>query len=206
VKTTLNTVAKTTELVNPDDLVVIDNVSKIYPSNDGPVRALESVNLVVRRREFVSILGRSGCGKSTLLKMVAGLIPASTGEIHMAGRIVTEPVEDLGMVFQTPLLLAWRTVLSNIMLPVEIRKLPKQDGYEIARRLIKMVGLEGYENRFPSELSGGMQQRVSICRALICNPPLTRCPSSSSSSGARPRKPFFSSPTASRKRSCCQIV
>jgi len=156
-----------------DDLLVIDDVSKVYPSRDGPVHALESVNLSVRRQEFIAILGRSGCGKSTLLKMVAGLIPATTGGIRIASRLVTEPVEDLGMVFQTPVLLAWRTVLSNIMLPVEIRRLPKEDGYlEIARRLITMVGLEGYENRFPNELSGGMQQRVSICRALICNPPL----------------------------------
>ena len=171
--TKLSTAANARNASNADELLSFDRVSKVYPTNDGLVRALEDVNLAVHRQEFISIVGRSGCGKSTLLKLVAGLHPVSAGAISIDGRVVTEPVENLGMVFQTPVLLAWRTVLSNIMLPVEIRKLPDRDGYlETARRLIKMVGLEGYENRFPNELSGGMQQRVSICRALICNPPL----------------------------------
>jgi NitT/TauT family transport system ATP-binding protein len=154
-------------------LLSFDGVSKIYKTNDGPVHALENVNLSVHRQEFISIVGRSGCGKSTLLKMVAGLYPASSGTITIDDHVVTEPEENLGMVFQTPVLLAWRTILDNIMLPVEIRKLPDRGRYlDTARRLMKMAGLEGYEKRFPSELSGGMQQRVSICRALICSPPL----------------------------------
>ena len=159
--------------VHSDELLVVDGVSKTYRSSAGPVHALQNLDLVVRNQEFVSILGRSGCGKSTLLKMVAGVTPISIGEIRIAGSRVTEPVVGLGMVFQTPVLLAWRTILSNILLPVEIRRLPRQEEYvESARRLIRMVGLAGYEQRYPEELSGGMQQRVSICRALICNPTL----------------------------------
>lgn len=169
----LDTVPDAHSSVRSDELLCFDNVSKVYPTNDGLVHALQDVNLVVRRKEFVSIVGRSGCGKSTLLKLVAGLAFASAGTARIDGQAVTEPVANLGMVFQTPVLLAWRTVLSNIMLPVEMKRLRDRDRYrETARRLIRMVGLEGYENRFPNELSGGMQQRVSICRALICDPPL----------------------------------
>lgn len=163
------------EKVTPDTrpMVSYAHVVKRYDSRLGEVHAVENVSFTVGRGEFVSILGQSGCGKSTLLKMTAGVTGISTGEIQVDGKQVSGPaVVDLGMVFQTPVLLEWRDVIGNILLPVEILKRDLRTARRRAGELVEMVGLGGFENRYPAELSGGMQQRVAICRALVIDPPL----------------------------------
>ncbi len=147
-------------------------VGKIYHSRRGELQALHDVNFEVEHGQFVSLLGASGCGKSTLLKMTAGVSSITRGAISIAGRPVFGPVNDLGMVFQTPVLLEWRDVLGNILLPLEILHRDLTAGRRRAHELIEMVGLSGFENRYPAELSGGMQQRVAICRALVIDPSL----------------------------------
>ena len=128
--------------------------------------------LDIHAGNFVSIVGPSGCGKSTLLKIISGLLPASSGTITINGTPVHGPLENVGMVFQAPVLLKWRSVLGNILLPVEFAKLDLPSYIEKARALIKLVGLDGFEEMYPHELSGGMQQRVSLCRALVTDPQL----------------------------------
>ena len=150
----------------------IQGLSKVYGTRDGPVRALDQVSLDVRRGEFLSIVGPSGCGKSTLMMIVAGLVPASDGAVTVEGRLVDRPRTDLGIVFQSPVLLDWRTALGNVMLQAEARKLETRAAERRARDLLASVGLDGFERKYPQELSGGMRQRVSLCRALIHDPPL----------------------------------
>jgi NitT/TauT family transport system ATP-binding protein len=156
----------------PPALIEIRDVSKRYATTGGPVHALDAVSLEVARGEFVAILGPSGCGKSTLLLLVAGLLPPSGGEIRIGGEVVTRPRTEVGIVFQNPVLLDWRTVLRNVLLQVESRGLDPAASAERARALLRSVGLEGFEDRYPFELSGGMRQRTAICRALIHDPPL----------------------------------
>jgi NitT/TauT family transport system ATP-binding protein len=157
--------------VDDEAFVRVDGLSKVYATRDGPVRALDHVSLSARRGEFVSILGPSGCGKSTLMMIVAGLLPASAGLVTVAGRPVTSPITDVGIVFQSPVLLDWRSALDNVLLQAEARRLPGAAALAQARRLMEAVGLSGFENKYPHELSGGMRQRVSLCRALIHDPP-----------------------------------
>lgn len=150
----------------------INGVSKVYQTRREPVTALTPIDLHIEEGEFVSIVGPSGCGKSTLMLMVAGLLETSGGSISIGGKPVVTPQTDIGIVFQSPVLVDWRSVLGNVLLQVELRGMqPKQYEAE-ARKLLKSVGLEGFEDRHPFELSGGMQQRTSICRALVHNPPL----------------------------------
>ena len=130
-------------------------------------RALEAIDLSVARSEFVSILGPSGCGKSTLLMIVAGLIPASQGTVQVSGRAISGPLADVGIVFQQDLLFDWRTILRNVMLQADIRGLDKQAARAKAMKLLERVGLGGFENARPWQLSGGMRQRAAICRALL---------------------------------------
>jgi len=150
--------------------IEIVGVEKTYPSRDGPMSALRSLSFDIGDAEFLSIVGPSGCGKSTLLKMVGGLLPVSAGEIRVAGKRVSGPEPGIGIVFQSHVLLAWRTVLENIMLQIEMRRLPRERYLPKARALVEMVGLAGFENKYPWQLSGGMQQRASICRALVHDP------------------------------------
>jgi len=145
------------------DHIRLAGVCKSY----GRLTALQAITLDVRRGEFLSILGPSGCGKSTLLMMIAGLIAPSSGDIEVDGVRVTRPLTDIGVVFQSDLLFDWRTVLGNIMLQAEIRGLDRRVMEAKARLLLKQVGLEGVEGRRPWELSGGMRQRVALCRALL---------------------------------------
>jgi NitT/TauT family transport system ATP-binding protein len=145
-------------------------VAKSYRTADGEVESLKPLDFEIREGEFLSVVGPSGCGKSTLLKLVGGLLPATRGSIEIAGKRVDGPPADIGIVFQSHVLLAWRTVLDNIMLQIEVRKLPHTRGLAHARELIAMVGLTGFENKYPWQLSGGMQQRASICRALVHDP------------------------------------
>jgi NitT/TauT family transport system ATP-binding protein len=169
-------VAVTQEAVAPPAAVAppflsITNLSKVYATRNGAVRALDQVSMSARRGEFLSILGPSGCGKSTLMMIVAGLMPASGGVVMVEGEPVTKPRTNVGIVFQSPVLLEWRTALANIMLQAEARKLDRRNAEQRAGELLRAVGLAGFEQRYPHELSGGMRQRVSICRALVHNPP-----------------------------------
>jgi len=157
--------------VSDRSFIEIEDVSKRYRGADG-LLAVENVTTNFARGEFISILGPSGCGKSTLMQMLAGLTPRSSGRIAIGGRDVKRAQTDLGIVFQDTNLLDWRTVLKNVMLQIEVRKLDHAVYLERARNLLAMVGLEGFEEKLPHQLSGGMKQRVAICRALIHDPPL----------------------------------
>ncbi|NVO16694.1 MAG: ABC transporter ATP-binding protein [Rhodoplanes sp.] len=153
--------------------VAIENVTKTYELRDGgDLLALDRVDLTIAPGEFVSIVGPSGCGKSTLLSLVAGLVPVSTGKILIDGEEVRRPHAKVGVVFQTDLLLYWRSVMDNIMLPIEIKGWRRRDYLPRAARLLEQVGLAGFESKYPSELSGGMRQRTAICRALVQEPGL----------------------------------
>lgn len=134
------------------------------------IHALSDISLNVAEREFVTVVGPSGCGKSTLLKILGGLIPATSGSVKLAGTKVDRPRRDIGIVFQNPVLLPWRTVIDNVMLPAEVQSLDKTAARQRARDLLKMVGLDEFETKYPMELSGGMQQRAAISRALVHNP------------------------------------
>jgi NitT/TauT family transport system ATP-binding protein len=151
-------------------VIEIAGVSKTYRTQDGDVPSLRPLDFSVDQGEFLVVVGPSGCGKSTLLKLIAGLLPPSEGEIRVEGRVVTKPHADVGIVFQSPLLLPWRSVFRNVMMPVEVKGLPRAEYEGRARALLKMVGLDGFENKYPWQLSGGMQQRASICRALVHDP------------------------------------
>jgi len=153
-------------------LIRVRGATKVYRAAEGDVTSLTPLDFDIREGEFLSVVGPSGCGKSTLLKMVGGLLPASGGVIEIAGQAVNGPAAGIGIVFQSHVLLAWRTVLENIMLQIEVRKLPRDTGMKQARALIDMVGLAGFEGKYPWQLSGGMQQRTSLCRALIHEPEL----------------------------------
>jgi len=155
-----------------ETVVTIDRATKTYGTRDGVIRALEEVNLGLREGEFLSVVGPSGCGKSTLLMLISGLVPLSSGAIRIGAREVTRPYTNLGIVFQRDLLLPWRTVRDNVLLQVELRRLDRRRFEEYAHELLDLVGLRGFETKYPFELSGGMRQRVAICRALIHDPPL----------------------------------
>jgi NitT/TauT family transport system ATP-binding protein len=155
-----------------DFYIRLRGVGKRYDTKSGAVEACSDVTLDIRRSEFVAIVGPSGCGKTTLLKMVAGLVPYTSGTISVGGKHVDRPLTDVGVVFQESILLDWRNVLSNVMLQIEIRGADRQTYEPRARELLKATGLEGFEDKKPYELSGGMRQRVSICRALVHDPPL----------------------------------
>lgn len=147
----------------------LQNVSKRYGSD---VLALRDVSFDVPADTFVSIVGPSGCGKSTLLRIVAGLIEASDGQVLLDGQAVSGPVAHAGMVFQKPVLLDWRSVLDNVLFSVQIAGKPVQEYRQYALELLALSGLSGFEKAFPYQLSGGMQQRVALCRALLTDPAL----------------------------------
>ncbi|MFI6073273.1 ABC transporter ATP-binding protein [Actinoplanes sp. NPDC051343] len=151
-------------------MIKINGAGQTYRGKRGTVEALRDINLTVGRGEFLTLIGRSGCGKSTLLNMIAGLLKPTSGEITIDGTPVTGPRPDVAMVFQRPALLPWRTVEKNVMLPAEIFGWRKAELTERADRLLELTGLTGFRKRLPHELSGGMQQRVSLCRALIQQP------------------------------------
>ena len=155
-------------------LVAIQGVSKSFQktvkNNSTEIQALTDVNLSIRENEFVSIIGPSGCGKTTLLKIIDGLLPCDSGEILIAGRKVTGPGPERAVVFQTFALLPWRTVLANVEFSLELRHVPRDQRAETAREYIRRVGLAEFENHYPHELSGGMQQRAGLARALAVNP------------------------------------
>lgn len=154
-------------------LIEIEGIAKTYQTADGvAVRAVDSVSCRIGAGEFISLLGPSGCGKSTLMMMMAGLLKPSEGQILFKGQPVHEPLQDFGVVFQDAILLPWRNVIANVELPQEINGMAKSQRRDLAERMIRLVGLGGFEKKFPHELSGGMQQRVAIARALSLNPSL----------------------------------
>ena len=153
-------------------VIAIDSVSKVFATRGDNVEAVKDLTLTISSGEFLSFVGASGCGKSTLLTMVAGLVPVTRGAIRIDNRVVTQPQTNIGFVFQEPVLLDWRNALDNVMISVESRNAPLDDYREKGRRLLQNVGLSGFEDRYPYELSGGMRQRVSICRALLHDPPV----------------------------------
>jgi NitT/TauT family transport system ATP-binding protein len=155
-----------------DTYIRLEGVGKVYETEAGAVEACADVSLDIRESEFVAVVGPSGCGKTTIMKMVAGLHPYTSGSITVGGRRVDRPLTDVGIVFQESILLDWRDVLANVMLQADIRRLDRAKYEPIARHLIEATGLQGFEHRKPYELSGGMRQRVSICRALVHDPPL----------------------------------
>jgi NitT/TauT family transport system ATP-binding protein len=151
-------------------VIAVRGLSKDYESSGGRLRALEDVSFSVAEGEFVAIVGPSGCGKTTLLKILAGLVPASRGSASLRGTPIDGPRRDIGVVFQSPVLFPWRCVLDNVLLPVDVQHLGRDEKRSRAIGLLRLVGLEGFERRYPWELSGGMQQRVAITRALIHDP------------------------------------
>jgi NitT/TauT family transport system ATP-binding protein len=153
-------------------VIRLDALGMTYATASGPVEALRDVSLQVGDGELVALVGPSGCGKSTLLRAVAGLRHVTAGRVHVNGRAVTGPIADVGMVFQAPVLLRWRSVLDNVLLPAELAGLPRARYRDRAMDLLRVVGLDDFAMKLPRELSGGMQQRASLCRALLLDPPL----------------------------------
>jgi len=156
----------------PKTLIDLSGVGMTYQAASGPVEALAGISLAVEAGEFVSLVGPSGCGKSTLLRIVAGLRPATLGTVTVAERKVSAPIPDIGMVFQAPVLLKWRSILQNVLLPAELAGHESRRYRARAEELLEMAGLHGFADKLPRELSGGMQQRAALCRALLLDPPL----------------------------------
>jgi NitT/TauT family transport system ATP-binding protein len=154
----------------PGEIIAVRGLTKRYLTASAPVVALENIDFAIDEGAFVAIVGPSGCGKSTLLKILAGLLPASDGAALLRGSPITGPRRDIGVVFQAPVLFPWRTVLDNVLLPIDVQRLGRERHAPIARDLLALVGLAGFEERYPWELSGGMQQRVAIVRALVHDP------------------------------------
>ncbi|TDD54958.1 ABC transporter ATP-binding protein [Nonomuraea terrae] len=152
--------------------VDVDDVAVRFRTRKKDVLALRQISLSVATGEFVAIVGPSGCGKSTLLKLVAGLLKPSSGAVRLHGDAVTGPRRDIGYVFQRAALLEWRSARRNILLQAEMRHMPGAAARKRADELIDMTGLRGFEDAYPHELSGGMQQRVALCRALLHRPPV----------------------------------
>ena len=155
---------------NGQACIRLDRVSKTYRRGRQTTHALDSVSLDIAEGEFISIVGPSGCGKSTLLRLIAGLIPVSDGAIHLHDRPVDRPRGEVGIVFQSPVLLDWRSVLQNVLFPIEMRGENVAKYLDSARALLAKVGLAEFEDRYPFELSGGMRQRAAIVRALVQDP------------------------------------
>ena len=162
----------TPQTLQPDPFLVVDNLSKVYPTKSGDYTVLDQVNLTVSEGEFVCVIGHSGCGKSTLLDMVSGFRQPSSGEVRLQGKQITQPGPDRMVVFQNYSLLPWKTAFENVYLAVNsvYPDKPKKDKEDIVHKHLAMVGLEEAANKKPGQLSGGMKQRVSIARALAIYP------------------------------------
>jgi NitT/TauT family transport system ATP-binding protein len=153
--------------------IAVRDLEKIFEARSGDrVTALDRISLEVRREEFASVVGPSGCGKSTLLKIVAGLIAPTRGAVAVNGTAVRGPLEDIGIAFQSPVLLPWKTILHNVLFPIKILRRDVGAHREAAIGLLKLAGLADVAHRYPNELSGGMQQRAALCRALVHDPAL----------------------------------
>ncbi len=153
-----------------DAILVADDIAVHFQTAEGPITAVDHVSFKVRPGEFLSVIGPSGCGKSTLFNVIGGLLSNHEGVVSVAGETISGPHKSIGMVFQEELTFPWRTVADNVSFPLELIGMPKAKRSERARYFIKMVGLDGFENRYPGELSGGMRQRVSLARTLASEP------------------------------------
>jgi NitT/TauT family transport system ATP-binding protein len=154
----------------PDGILVVDNITKRFETPEGVVTAVEGVSLSVAPGEFLGVIGPSGCGKSTLFNIIGGLLDGYDGTVKVAGDLVRGPHPAIGMIFQEESTFPWRTVLDNVAFPLEIAGVAKRERYERAQHFVSMVGLDGFERRYPAELSGGMRQRVSMARTLAAQP------------------------------------
>ncbi|MCD1295911.1 nitrate ABC transporter ATP-binding protein [Methanocella sp. CWC-04] len=150
--------------------IKIQNVCKDYSSNGSTLRAIDNISIDIKDSEFICIVGPSGCGKSTLLRMVAGLEPISSGEIHVAGKKVTSPTPSIGFVFQEYTLFPWRNVQKNVEFGLELKGMPPEERSERAKKYLDMVGLSKFKDSYPHQLSGGMKQRAAIARTLAVDP------------------------------------
>jgi NitT/TauT family transport system ATP-binding protein len=153
-----------------DPILVVDDIVKRFETPDGVLTAVDHVSLSVAPGEFVGVIGPSGCGKSTLFNIIGGLLDGYEGVVKVAGERVRGSHPAVGMIFQEESTFPWRNVIDNVAFPLEIAGLPKAERYERARRFVKLVGLDGFERRYPAELSGGMRQRVSMARTLAAQP------------------------------------
>lgn len=153
--------------------IALRGISKTYTAKGRPsTLALDDISLNIVEGEFVALVGPSGCGKSTLLKLISGLLPPTSGNIEVFKAAVTRPLPSVGIVFQSPVLMKWRTIFENVILPLEIMGMTDKDSRDRVMNLLELAGIRDFANSYPKELSGGMQQRASICRALVHNPPL----------------------------------
>ena len=155
---------------SPDGILVVDDIVKRFETADGSMTAVDHVSLTVKQGEFMAVIGPSGCGKSTLFNVIGGMVDGYQGNVTVAGERVNGPHPSIGMVFQEESTFPWRTVTDNVAFPLEIAGVGKAERHERARHFIALVGLDGFENRYPSELSGGMRQRVAIARTLASEP------------------------------------
>jgi len=153
-----------------DAILVADGICVQFETPEGPITAVDNVSLKVQPGEFLSVIGPSGCGKSTLFNVIGGLLGQHEGVVTVAGETISGPHKSIGMVFQEESTFPWRTVTDNVGFPLELVGMPKAQRIDRARHFIKMVGLDGFENRYPGELSGGMRQRVSLARTLASEP------------------------------------
>jgi NitT/TauT family transport system ATP-binding protein len=168
--TTAATLATAPAAASDNPLLIVDDVSMHFPTSEGPLVAVDHVTMSVRQGEFLSLIGPSGCGKSTLFNIIGGLQDGYDGKVSVGGEAIRGPHPAIGMVFQEESTFPWRTVLDNVAFPLEILRMGKKERHEKARHFIAMVGLDGFERRYPSELSGGMRQRVSLARTLAFEP------------------------------------
>jgi NitT/TauT family transport system ATP-binding protein len=153
-----------------EPILVVEDIVKRFQTLDGVLTAVDHVSLGVAPGEFVSVIGPSGCGKSTLFNIIGGLLDDYEGTVRVGGELVKGPHPSIGMIFQEESTFPWRTVIDNVAFPLEIAGLPKAERYERARHFVALVGLDGFERRYPAELSGGMRQRVSMARTLAATP------------------------------------
>jgi NitT/TauT family transport system ATP-binding protein len=153
-----------------EPILVVDSIVKHFETPDGLLTAVDNVSLTVSPGEFLGVIGPSGCGKSTLFNVIGGLLDGYEGSVRVAGDLVRGPHQSIGMIFQEESTFPWRSVVDNVAFPLEIMGMPKAERYERARHFVSLVGLDGFERRFPAELSGGMRQRVSMARTLAAEP------------------------------------
>ena len=153
-----------------EPILTVDNIVKQFETPDGVLTAVDNVSLSVKPGEFFGVIGPSGCGKSTLFNIIGGLLDGYDGTVRVAGETVYGPHPSIGMIFQEESTFPWRSVIDNVAFPLEIAGMPKAERYDRARHFVSLVGLDGFERRFPAELSGGMRQRVSMARTLAAQP------------------------------------
>lgn len=158
--------------MNETPVLVVNDLSTVFPDGNGGLQALQNLTFSVYNEQFVCVLGPSGCGKTTLMRALAGLLPPTSGEIFYEGSIMDGPRLGIGLAFQKANLMPWRTVIENILLPLEVQRVPRQVALAKAHELVNLIGLQGFEHSLPRDLSGGMAQRVVIARALVQDPRL----------------------------------